>query len=217
MLRSASAILVASLLAGTAHANIINGSFESATVDPGSGFVTLYSGDTSIMGWTVIGTGVQYSIDYIGGYWQAADGDRSIDLSGNGQGGIYQDIVLDAGWYIANFMGAANPDSPTDKPNPRVGVFSADSYNELISYTLDGSETRGDMNWIPYTTDRFYSDGTTRISFLSGTVSPYGFALDNVVIDAVPEPAVWALLLIGFGAVGSQIRRRRNQWAVAHA
>ena len=32
---------------------------------------------------------------------------------------------------------------------------------------------------------------------------------------AVPEPATWAMMIIGFGAAGSVIRRRRGQMAVA--
>ena len=35
----------------------------------------------------------------------------------------------------------------------------------------------------------------------------YAFRLDN----AVPEPATWAMMLIGFGAVGAAMRRRKSQ------
>lgn len=37
------------------------------------------------------------------------------------------------------------------------------------------------------------------------------FEIDNLAINAVPEPASWAMLLLGFGAIGSQIRRRRTR------
>ena len=50
------------------------------------------------------------------------------------------------------------------------------------------------------------------LSFLAvGTPNgqpPIAF-LDGVSLTAVPEPATWALLLAGFGAVGIQVRRRR--------
>jgi hypothetical protein len=38
----------------------------------------------------------------------------------------------------------------------------------------------------------------------------YGPLLDNVVVTQVPEPATWAMLIAGFGLVGSAMRRRRT-------
>jgi hypothetical protein len=39
---------------------------------------------------------------------------------------------------------------------------------------------------------------------------PGGFALDNVVLTGgVPEPASWALMILGFGGAGALLRRRR--------
>lgn len=40
------------------------------------------------------------------------------------------------------------------------------------------------------------------------------FAFDNLVINeapAVPEPATWAMMLVGFGAIGAGVRSRRNK------
>lgn len=34
-------------------------------------------------------------------------------------------------------------------------------------------------------------------------------------LGGVPEPATWALMILGFGAVGAQLRRRRRQSALA--
>jgi hypothetical protein len=38
------------------------------------------------------------------------------------------------------------------------------------------------------------------------------FAPDNATIAAVPEPATWALMIMGFGALGTALRRRKL-WA----
>ena len=62
-----SAAMAAGLMAAGAAgaATFTNGSFENASVDPGSSFVTLLAGSTAIDGWTV----QPESIDYIGGSW----------------------------------------------------------------------------------------------------------------------------------------------------
>jgi hypothetical protein len=41
----------------------------------------------------------------------------------------------------------------------------------------------------------------------------HGAALDNISLtsaSSVPEPASWALVLVGFGAAGAAIRSRRR-------
>ena len=50
----------------------------------------------------------------------------------------------------------------------------------------------------------------------AGLVTPppgtsYSAVFDIGSAAAVPEPATWALMLLGFGAVGWQLRRRRSQ------
>ena len=51
-----------------------------------------------------------------------------------------------------------------------------------------------------------------------------GAAFDNASLDAtplqvspVPEPPTWAMMIVGFGGVGSMIRTRRHKSAVAYA
>ena len=42
-----------------------------------------------------------------------------------------------------------------------------------------------------------------------------GFIVGNFTIAQVPEPATWAMMLIGFGAVGFSLRFRRDRRAPA--
>src|ERR1700761_1608688 len=79
---AAAAIAVAAFAGSANAANLIqNGSFEEGT-DPGS-FTSLTPGSTDITDWSIGPIGV----DYIGSYWQAADGSRSVDLAGTLPGG----------------------------------------------------------------------------------------------------------------------------------
>jgi PEP-CTERM motif len=47
--------------------------------------------------------------------------------------------------------------------------------------------------------------------------NPSFLLLDDVRMTNVPEPAAWALMLVGFGASGTLIRRRRAQFVRAKA
>jgi hypothetical protein len=56
--------------------------------------------------------------------------------------------------------------------------------------------------------------GSVQIDLRSYSVDGIGPLLDNVSLDVtgggVPEPASWALVILGFGAAGSALRRRRS-------
>lgn len=63
--------------------------------------------------------------------------------------------------------------------------------------TLNGGSVSGSV-----VADRFHSAGTH--------VGGIGFNGYNSPITAVPEPSTWAMLILGFGAVGAAMRRRRT-------
>src|SRR5690242_6858015 len=68
-----------------------NGSFEFGTA-PGS-FLPLQPGARDIVGWEVISSfnNVPGGIDYVGTFWPASHGNRSLDLNGTpGVGGVAQ-------------------------------------------------------------------------------------------------------------------------------
>ncbi len=56
-----------------------------------------------------------------------------------------------------------------------------------------------------------FGTSTDRVVF-NGSGGGGGFELDNLkfsAVSGVPEPATWAMMLLGFGAVGASMRRRR--------
>jgi len=55
--------------------------------------------------------------------------------------------------------------------------------------------------------------GTYTLTIMGDNNGP-GSLAGTVTINAVPEPAAWAMMLIGFGAIGASMRRRKNRFAV---
>jgi choice-of-anchor C domain-containing protein len=181
----------------------MNGSFESAAVNPGAGWITLDPGSTAITGWEVFGG----RIDYIGTYWDAADGIRSLDLNGNaGPGGIRQSFDTTASAsYRVTFAMAGNPDGGASTRNVLV---QSGAFSQVFSFAVPAGTTRQNMNWADYSFDFLAVGDTTTLSFLSGEPNQfYGPALDDVSVTAVPEPA--SLVLLGSGIAGVVARRRR--------
>lgn len=191
-------------------ATIINGSFELGT-DPGAGFTTEGVGSTAITGWEVGGFGV----DYIGGYWQASDGVRSIDLSGFSSGSLSQvlDTVIGT-TYLVTFDLSGNPEGGLGN---KIAVVSiSGSLPDVKLYEVTAANSTTNMNWesFSYSFTAFATSSVLR--FASAEYSPYGPALDNVSIiedgggigATVPEPTTWAMLIVGFGLVGVSARKR---------
>lgn len=191
-----------------AHAGpFINGSFESGT-NPGV-FTPLGAGSTAINGWTVGGD----SIDYIGTYWNAQNGSRSVDLSGNAPGSIFQtfDTVLGQVYNVTFFLGANG-----DGPPPTKTVDVSATGNAVGSYSVGTTPFPPNVTaWTPFTYTFTATGTSTTLTFTSTGTTAYGAALDNVNVTAVPEPAAWALMILGFGAIGGVMRRRRDSFAIA--
>lgn len=197
------AVLSAGLATAAHSQSVTNGSFEIGP-DPGPTFVTLTAVNNSIAGWSVDSG----SIDYIGGYWPAEDGARSIDLAGNSVGSISQLITgLTSGQdYIVTFWASKNPDGGDSL---RTGTISFGGVSMPFSYSDSSSLTN--MMWAPYSFT-FTASGTSDLLSFAADGSAgccYGPALDNVSVAPVPEPATWAMMLLGLGAIGFGMRRSK--------
>jgi len=165
-------------------AQVVNGSFESGQ-DPGVNWLFLNSGSNAMDGWFVsFGT-----VEYIGGWWQASDGVRSIDMNGNIAGQISQSITTTPGvTYEVAFDMSGNPDGP---PSLKEMTVTADgSQAQIFSYdTSLAGNTRPDMRWETKIYTFTATGSTTLIAFTSEVQGwVFGPALDNVRLLERVEP-----------------------------
>lgn len=204
------AVTLAVAAVAGAHANLVtNGSFELGT-NPGS-FTTVATGGSNITGWNV----TSGSVDYIGTYWQSAEGSRNVDMSGSSLGRLSQSFATIPGFlYEVSFAYSGNPDSPTNglrKTDVNIRETDTSSLLATKQVTWDvptEGNTRSNMKWKTTSFTFTAVDSQSTIQFDSLATNSFGIAIDDVmVIETVPEPAT----LAGLGvAVAAFLRRKKK-------
>jgi hypothetical protein len=204
----ASSLAVASIAlsaaqAPAAAANLVqNGSFEETNVGSGWGLFSEVPGWKSTAG---------YSIEVQGGVaGQAYKGQNLVEIDShyynndpNATLGLFQDIQTVVGQtYNLSFMFSPRPGTSL-ATNPFKVLFG--SYEQLIEPGAGGSQT----NWQKFATSVVATSTTTRLQFnLEGTRDYLGGYIDDVQLEAVPEPATMAgLAIFGLGLVAAKKRK----------
>lgn len=182
--RILAAVVAAGLLtvgtAAPAHATtgFVDGDFESGAAATG-GF-TRYFAPATMGGWTV----TQGSVDLIGaGFWEAADGDQSVDLDGAfTPGGVAQTFeVIPLLKYRVTYLLAGNPDSG---PMVKTGQVLANG-NPIQNFSFDVTgKTRSDMGYVLKRTHFFATSPAATLEFRSTTGSGYGPVIDAVHVES---------------------------------
>lgn len=187
---------------------LVNGGFETPTV-----YFNTYSG-TQIPGWTVTTNNVDIASNSIYGVANYAyEGSQWLDIVGTGRSGaIAQTFATTAGTtYSLSFAYANNPDF-----TPASASVAVTGATSLLATTIaHGGSTRTAAGWTLYT-GSFVADSTSATLLFTDVSHNLnaGIYLDAVSVQSlttgVPEPATWATMLVGLGAVGGSMRLRRK-------
>ena len=114
---------------------------------------------------------------------------------------------------MANNYGNYSGYGPTTMTVDFLFTF-ADGLTQATTYTLDNfAGQRLTVNNLTFDLAPLSSFSFTPRAGSSGFVQFDNVRLSDVA--AVPEPATWGLMILGFGAVGGALRRRRGVAAVA--
>lgn len=194
---------------------VVDGSFEDTTHFAGNSDKTmvLNPGDTALTGWNVItnqvawiGPGNPFGIT-------ASDGQYSLDLQGYSDSGSYGGVTQS----LATVIGGQY--SLTFDLGTYVGgdalTASAGTGSQLFT-----APSRASFGWDPESLI-FTATSTSTLLTLQGTTNANDYiGLDNVkvtctascsVVTPVPEPATWALFLLGIGGIGFLMRARHKR------
>ncbi|MCX4581333.1 choice-of-anchor C family protein [Streptomyces sp. NBC_01571] len=157
-----------------------DGSFETPTVPPAT-FQTFTAGQT-IGPWQV----TSGTADLIGaGYWQAAEGDQSLDLNGNNPGSVSQTFTTVPGTqYTVTYALAGNFGGPPTVKTGQVRIDGQDVQN--FSFDVTG-KTRTNMGYINRQVTFVATGTSTTLSFASTTPnSAWGPVIDDVTVKPCP-------------------------------
>lgn len=199
------------IFAAHAKANLLtNGSFEAGTfVNDGNGTMTFSAGPITITGWTATGRQVSWIQSPNPFGLSAQDGNLFLDLTaynpGAPFGGVTQSIATAIGQqYTLSFYLGSYPQVSGGPPVSILAAAGSTNQTFTVSTTSDAS------TWTPFSMLFTASSATTAIT-LTGAAGLHYIGLDNASVDqvgAVPEPASFALMILGLGLAGVRSRRR---------
>jgi len=212
------ALLGTMALAGSALATapasatniIVNGSFEDPTASGAYQTITGIGPDV-LPGWSIDLGNIDLVVQPP---YAAYLGSQSLDLVGTGvsTGQISQQFATVIGQlYNLTFAYTNNTDNPGS-------VFSASysvSGTPLTGTVFDSGSTASSQDWEVFSGYFTAASLFTTLTFadISG-VGNQGLFLDAVSVSAAPEPATWAMMILGFGFVGAAMRRKSAVRAV---
>lgn len=192
------ATLPLALAAAPTQAQVIfTSNFDSVPVPAGG-----YQIFASVDGWTTTaGGGIEVQNHAAGDPFSETN---LVELDSTSNSTMQRSIV-DAGSYYLNFYYSPRPGIPLSSNGIDVLV------NGVSIFNISGAGA-GATVWSPQQLFFTVGAGSTLAFAAIGTSDSLGGYLDSIsLVSAVPEPSAWGMMLLGFGAIGFAMRRRRSE------
>ena len=191
---------------------LVNGGFEATSLAPGD--YTYPTHGSTVDGWFYFGPAI---VDGTGASAWWPNGPAVVGFEGDNfaalqtTGVIAQNFTLTTGTLELSWLDAGRPYS--------YGCCNGDQTYQVLLYNYATASMTTVGQYATFSGQQFTQQSAT-VSGLSGGNYALVFQgltadrdetafIDNVSAMAVPEPATWALTILGFGGVGAMLRRRR--------
>lgn len=217
LMMAAAALAAAVTLPSVASAStIVNGGFEAGPAAPGApaGWATNNAGLVQVV--------TSFNVSNLSGSttYSAAEGTKFAVLTTGAQNVatvLTQIFNLSANETISFMVAfATTENSATSGTYNDVGTLGIFDFTNIANSTLftKSVSTVGNVSGTPWTKVSFTAPSPGSYA-LNASVRNVGDGIVNsyLLLDAagaVPEPGTWMLMLLGLGAVGFSLRRRKN-------
>jgi hypothetical protein len=155
-------------------------------------------------GWTsVAGDGIEVQYNNVAG--APLSGENLVELDSNNNSTMER--LIDAGDYTLRFYYS---------PRPGIGIGS-NGIDVLVNgtsiFNVSGNGGGGTAWALQSVNFSLLAPGSLRFAAI-GTSDSLGGYLENISLGAaVPEPATWGMMIVGFSGMGGVLRSRRRQSA----